>query len=169
MASRPARAAPAFPPLVTGLVVLSWITLLVWDASPYARYMNHGDWTTIGLGATVCAAVPAGGWLVPVLLYGSGWLLMSAAMMLPTSLPLIRRFDQMISGRSDRAMLHGLLIAGYLLAWVGFGVAAHLLDRDARGARRLGLARRTPLDARRCCAWLGGGISVLEAEISLPG
>lgn len=54
---------------------------------------------------------------------------MSAAMMLPTSLPLIRQFDRMTSGRSDRAVLHGLLIAGYLLAWAGFGVAAHLLDR----------------------------------------
>jgi len=35
----------------------------------------------------------------------------------------------MISERPDRALLHGLLIAGYLLAWSGFGVAAHLLDR----------------------------------------
>jgi predicted metal-binding membrane protein len=54
---------------------------------------------------------------------------MSAAMMLPTSLPLIRQFDRMTSGRPDRAVLHGLLISGYLLAWAGFGVAAHLLDR----------------------------------------
>ena len=129
MPIRLARTAPAFPPLATGLVILSWITLLVWDASPYARYLNHGDWSAIGFGAAVCAAVPGGAWLVPVLLYGSGWLLMSAAMMLPTSLPLIRLFDRMIAGRSDRAVLHGLLIAGYLLAWAGFGVAAHLLDR----------------------------------------
>ena len=97
MPSRLARTAPAFPPLATGLVVLSWITLLVWDASPYARYLNHGDWSAIGLGATICASVPGGTWLVPILLYGSGWLLMSAAMMLPTSLPLIRLFDRMIS------------------------------------------------------------------------
>jgi predicted metal-binding membrane protein len=116
MANRPGRTESAFPRLASALVVLSWITLLVWDASPSARYLNHGDWTTIGLGASVCASVPGGTWLVPGLLYGSGWLLMSAAMMLPTSLPLIRRFDRMISGRSDRAMLHGLLITGYLLA-----------------------------------------------------
>lgn len=129
MASRPAWTASAFPPLATGLVVLSWITLLVWDTSPYARYLDHGDWSEIGLGAAICASMPGGTWLVPVLVYGGGWLLMSAAMMLPTTLPLIRRFDRMISGRSDRAVLHGLLIAGYLLAWAGFGVAAHLLDR----------------------------------------
>ena len=129
MTSRPSWTASAFPPLATGLVVLSWIVLLVWDASPYARYLNHGDWSEIGLGAAICVSMPGGAWLVPVLLYGGGWLLMSAAMMLPTTLPLIRRFDRMISERSDRAVLHGLLIAGYLLAWAGFGVAAHLLDR----------------------------------------
>jgi predicted metal-binding membrane protein len=121
--------APAFPPLALGLVMLSWITLVVWDASPYGRYLNHGDWTAIGLGAAMCNAVPGGAWLVPGLLYGVGWLLMSAAMMLPTALPLIRLFDRMIAGRSDRAALHGLLIAGYLVAWGGFGAAAHLLDR----------------------------------------
>jgi predicted metal-binding membrane protein len=93
--------------------------LLVWDTSPYARYLNHGDWAAIGLGAVVCASVPGGAWLVPVLLDGGGWLLMSAAMMLPTSLRLIRLFDRMISGRSDWAVLHGLLIAGYLLAGQG--------------------------------------------------
>ena len=53
---------------------------------------------------------------------------MSAAMMLPTTLSLIRLFDRMIAGRRDGAVLHGLLIAGYLLAWSGFGIAAHILD-----------------------------------------
>ena len=73
--------------------------------------------------------MPGGVWLVPGLLYGGGWLLMSAAMMLPTTLTLVRLFDRMIAERSDRAVLHALMIAGYLLAWAGFGLAAHLLDR----------------------------------------
>jgi predicted metal-binding membrane protein len=119
----------AFPPLALALVALSWITLLVWEASSYGRYLNHGDWTALGLGAAVCAVVPGGAWLVPGLLYAGGWLLMSAAMMLPTVLPLIRLFDRMIAARPDRATLHTLLISGYMLAWAGFGVAAHLLDR----------------------------------------
>jgi len=119
----------SFPPLAAGLVVISWLTLLIWEAGPYSRYLHHGDWMAPGLGAVICTAVPGGSWLVPGMLYGGGWLLMSAAMMLPTALPLIRLFDRMIAGRPDRAKLHGLLIAGYLLAWGGFGVAAHLLDR----------------------------------------
>jgi predicted metal-binding membrane protein len=66
--------------------------------------------------------------LLPGLLYAGGWLLMSAAMMLPTVLPLLQRFDRLAAARSDRVELIALLFAGYLLVWLGFGVAAHLLD-----------------------------------------
>jgi predicted metal-binding membrane protein len=123
-----------FQPLAAGLIVLSWITLLIWDVSPYSRYMPHGDWMAPGLGAAICAAFPGGSWVVPVMFYVGGWLLMSAAMMLPTMLPLIRLFDRIIIERPDRASLHALLIVGYLLAWGGFGVAAHLLDRALHAA-----------------------------------
>jgi predicted metal-binding membrane protein len=63
--------------------------------------------------------------LLPGLLYAGGWVLMSAAMMLPTSSPLFRLFDRLTAARPDRGILISLLITGYLLAWVGFGVAAH--------------------------------------------
>ncbi|MBV9249907.1 MAG: DUF2182 domain-containing protein [Acetobacteraceae bacterium] len=126
---QPAWAPIGWPPLAVGLVVLSWVILLAWDASPYGRYLHHGDWTAAGFGASICMAVPGGSWVVPGLVYGAGWLLMSAAMMLPTSAPLIRLFARMIAGRPDRVILQTLLIAGYLLVWAGFGVLAHLLDR----------------------------------------
>src|SRR5256885_5888673 len=53
---------------------------------------------------------------------------MIAAMMLPTALPLFRLFDRMVQPRRDYIALLGLLIAGYLAVWAGFGIAAHLLD-----------------------------------------
>lgn len=123
-----ARAAAGFPPLALGLAALAWAILLAWDASPYGRYLNHGDWTTLGLGAAICAALPGGPWLVGASVYAGGWVTMSAAMMLPTALPLIRAFDRMIAARPARTRLHLLLIGGYLLAWAGFGLAAHALD-----------------------------------------
>lgn len=129
MSERHTWTAAGFPPLALALFALAWASLLVWEASPYGRYLHHGDWTALGLPATICAAVPAGAWLIPGVLYAGGWMLMSAAMMLPTTMPLIRLFDRMIHPRTDRVMLHILLIAGYLLAWAGFGVAAHLVDR----------------------------------------
>jgi predicted metal-binding membrane protein len=133
-ASSPRPIAPGFAPLALGLAGLAWIILLGWHAGPYSRYLNHGDWSSLGLGSAICAAVPGGTWLIPFLIYCGGWVLMSAAMMLPTVVPLVRIFDRMISGRSDRATLHGLLITGYLIAWAGFGAMAYLLDWSLHSA-----------------------------------
>jgi predicted metal-binding membrane protein len=119
---------PRFPPFAIGLILISWAAIALWDASPYGRFLRHGDWTPIGLAARLCEALPAGDWLVPGLLYVGGWTLMTAAMMLPTVLPLLRVFDRAIARRSDRGALRGLLIAGYLGAWAAFGVIAHGLD-----------------------------------------
>src|SRR5262249_45226396 len=52
--------------------------------------------------------------------------LMSVAMMLPTMLPLLRVFAQLVRGRPDAARLNILLIGGYLLVWLAFGLTAHL-------------------------------------------
>ena len=48
--------------------------------------------------------------------------------MLPTNLPLLRRFERLTAARPDRHGLVFLLIAGYLFIWGAFGIAAHLLD-----------------------------------------
>ena len=65
--------------------------------------------------------------LLPGLLDAGGWLLMLAAMMLTTTLPLLQRVSTRLAAtHGDRVELIALLILGYLLVWLGFGVAAHL-------------------------------------------
>jgi len=122
------RLAPGFPPLALGLSILAWGALLTMDASPYGRYIHRGTWGTIGLGATLCVAVPGASWLAALVAYTIGWIVMTAAMMLPTTLPLTRIFDRMTADRSDRKILRWLLLCGYLAAWCGFGMAAYGLD-----------------------------------------
>ncbi|HKM63197.1 MAG TPA: DUF2182 domain-containing protein [Acidisphaera sp.] len=122
-----------FVPVMTALIGAAWLTLWLWEYSPYGRYLDHGRWTEIGLAASVCRVLPAGDVLLPALLYVGGWVLMSAAMMLPTTLPLLDRFKRMIARREDQRTLVALLVAGYLLAWLCFGVAAHILDAALRG------------------------------------
>lgn len=117
-----------FLPLMALLTVLAWFTLWVWELSPYGRYLNHGDWTKIGFAASICAALPAGEAVLPALLYIGGWVLMLAAMMLPTTLPLLEIFRRLTQRRPDRGFLMSLVILGYLGAWGGFGIAAHGLD-----------------------------------------
>ena len=110
------------------LVATAWAALWLWAQSPYGRYLDHGRWTEIGVAADICRALPRGEVLLPGLLYIGGWLLMTAAMMLPTVLPLLDRFERLTAARADRRILVALLIAGYLLVWAAFGFAAHLLD-----------------------------------------
>src|SRR5215472_3374194 len=102
------------------LIATAWLALTLWATSPYGRYLDHGKWSDVGLAAAICRALPAGQVLMPGLLYAGGWLLMTAAMMLPTTLPLLRRFERLTSARSDRLRLVFLPIAGYLLVWAAF-------------------------------------------------
>jgi predicted metal-binding membrane protein len=122
----------------TGLMLaaLAWALLWAWAASPWGRYLDHGDWTRIGLVGSICAALPAGDWLVPAALYAAGWVLMLAAMMLPTTLPVLAVFQRMVARRNDRRLLLGLAVAGYLTAWAAFGIAAHLGDLALAAAVR---------------------------------
>jgi len=114
--------------LMSGLIGSAWLTLWLWAESPYGRWLEHGQWTEIGFAADLCRALPAGQWLLPALLYGGGWLLMSAAMMLPTALPLLDVFDRLTTARADHGRLMTLVIVGYLSIWGAFGLLAHGLD-----------------------------------------
>jgi predicted metal-binding membrane protein len=122
-----------FLPLLGGLIALAWITLMIWAASPYGRYLDHGQWTEIGLAASLCRALPGGAWLVPAMLYSAGWLTMIAAMMLPTTLPLLDIFRRLTLERADRHWLMTLVIVGYVAVWGAFGLAAHGLDAVLNG------------------------------------
>ncbi len=126
-----------FLPVLVGLIVVAWASLAAWSASPYGRYVEH-DWVQAGLAARLCAALPGGDVVAPALLYVVGWVLMTIAMMLPTAMPLLRIFGRLVGGRADAGRLTALAIGGYLLVWLGFGVAAHLL-----GLAVVALARRS--------------------------
>jgi predicted metal-binding membrane protein len=118
----------AFFALMVGLIGAAWLTLWLWSASPYGRYLDHGRWTDTGMLASLCKALPGGDVVLPALLYAAGWVLMIAAMMLPTTLPILDMFRRMTAGRADRNRLVGLVVIGYLAVWLGFGLMAHALD-----------------------------------------
>ena len=109
-------------PFVAGLVVLAWLVLWLWERSPYGRYLAHGELAHFDLS----------GGLEPLLfqvsVYVLGWLLMTAAMMLPTALPLVNIFQRLTSLREDRTRLVVLVVLGYLAVWLAFGIAAHVFD-----------------------------------------
>lgn len=116
-----------FLPVLAALVALAWATLWAWTRSPYGRYLEHDDWTVSGPAAFICSVVPGGDIVVPAALYAGAWILMTVAMMLPTTLPLFSAFDRVTTGRADHGRLLALLGAGYLAVWGAFGLLAHAL------------------------------------------
>lgn len=114
-----------FLPLLAGLVVFAWAVLWVWASSPYGRYLEHDGWALSGPAGALCRAIPGGEVLVPLVLYAAAWILMTAAMMLPTTLPLFDTFARITTGRQDQGRLLLLLGAGYMAVWGAFGILAH--------------------------------------------
>lgn len=104
-----------------GLVALAWGVLWAWGASPYGRFLDHGALAEGSGGAETWGPRIA-------LIFITGWTVMTVAMMLPTSLPLVALFHSLVRGRPGRARLVALLVAGYLGVWALFGAVAHVGD-----------------------------------------
>jgi predicted metal-binding membrane protein len=131
--ARPVHARVALA-LIVVLIALAWLALAGWSASPWRRWLDHGAWADLAWLAAICRAVPAGERLVPVLAYAAAWNLMIAAMMLPTTLPLLAIFRRLIGARPDAGMLMAAVLAGYSLAWLAFGIVAYGIDSAVREA-----------------------------------
>jgi predicted metal-binding membrane protein len=115
-----------FPVAFGALVALAWLSLWLWERSPSGRFLSHEQVGEVhGLG---------GEYLTVVVLFVAGWTLMTVAMMLPTSLPLVALFHSLVRERQNQTQLVVLLVLGYLSVWLLFGAAAHLGDRGLHEA-----------------------------------
>jgi predicted metal-binding membrane protein len=103
--------------LLAALIALAWVSLLVWGQSPYGRFLDHEALTEV-TSEDVRLLV----------FFVAGWTLMIFAMMLPTTLPLIRLFRVITNNRSNHLVLVGLLATGYLMVWMACGVLVHVAD-----------------------------------------
>lgn len=89
------------------IAAVSWVVLAVTWSTGSARLFGHEQ---------AGALAPAG-----IALFLVGWLVMSAAMMLPSSVPALRAIDRP-GARAPSLML------GYFSAWAIFGLAAFAAD-----------------------------------------
>ena len=118
--------------LLAALAAMAWTSLWLWSLSPWSRYLGDAGWGDTGALATLCRALPQGDILVPAALHAIAWVVMIAAMMLPTTLPLLLIFRRVTQSRSDGARLAALVVLGFFAAWFAFGVAAHVADAVLR-------------------------------------
>ncbi|HKV43683.1 MAG TPA: DUF2182 domain-containing protein [bacterium] len=105
---------------IWALVALAWVALAAWGASPFSGLLSH----RVIIGDRTLSLPP----IFRLTLFVVGWTLMTIAMMLPSSLPLVHLFRRMVAGRADRHALVGRLLLGYLGVWVGFGALAYRGD-----------------------------------------
>jgi len=99
---------------LAALIGGAWVALGLVGASAYAPYLSH---TPTGAGAS--PPVP-----LRLFVFVAGWTLMSIAMMLPSSLPLVTVFHTI----TRAGTLVAVLVAGYLVIWALFGLAASVAD-----------------------------------------
>lgn len=117
--------------LVLGVpALIGWALLTWWEVEPIGASFRHAD------------ASGRAGYLPLVLV---GWVVMVTAMMLPTTAPLIRVFQQVTRNRPDQARLISLVIGGYLAVWTAVGSIAIVGDDALHWtAANVGVLREHP-------------------------
>src|SRR5262249_11595075 len=89
------------------------------------------------------------------------WVTITAAMMLPSAMPMVVAFNRVSAERARRetapALPTWVFVAGYLVAWTAYGVAAYVLYRAAKDA------------APHFFAWSSGGQFVAAGALLLAG
>lgn len=91
-----------------GLVsIAAWLLLWQFGGTLHAPVHHHHH----------AASGPAFG-----LLFVGSWTVMTIAMMLPTSVPLVATFQTIAAERHDRSLLVALVVGGYLAMWAAVGV-----------------------------------------------
>jgi predicted metal-binding membrane protein len=124
MTSLAARA-PAIraPRPVVGAIAVAWGLAIAAELSGTAGRLHHD--TLIEHGPPLALAL---------LLFLASWQAMIAAMMLPSSLPLVRLFAQASAGQARPRAALAALLGGYAAVWTAFGAAAFLFDVGVHAA-----------------------------------
>lgn len=141
---------------IVTLIVSAWLAL-AWVGAGHVRFHwpahpAHEPFASMNPHRPAGSAL---GFAAHLSLFVGGWTLMTIGMMLPTSLPLITLFREVVRRKRDSAALLVSLIVGYLATWVVFGAVVYLLE-SALDA----LMGRIPLLATNA-AYLGVGVLAL--------
>ncbi len=107
---------------ILGAWVILYAMALPADLRASARIFGGEFWESL------CTVTPDAAGFGRVTLM---WALMAAAMMAPTALPAFATYDDL--GRSTQTRF-GLLVAGYMVVWLGFSVLAAALQMALFGA-----------------------------------
>ena len=115
--AEPAVRRSRVPPALIGAIAAAWAVAIAADLSGAAHLLHHDS--------LIEGGTPL--WLA-IGLFVLAWQLMIAAMMLPSSLPMIHAFRLAAGGQARPAAMTAVLVAGYAAVWTVFGVLAFGFD-----------------------------------------
>ena len=104
-------------PAVLFAIAAAWAVALVAEATGRAEQLHH-DWLLEG-GLSPWAALGV---------FVVAWQVMLAAMMLPSSLPMISLFDRTSASQPRPGRARLAFLGGYAVVWTGFGALAFVGD-----------------------------------------
>jgi predicted metal-binding membrane protein len=111
-----ARAA-SLPIAIPAAIAAAWCIAIAAQATGSAVFLHHDALIERG-------PAPA----IALVLFVAAWLVMIAAMMLPSSLPFMRMFAQASANQPRSALILAAFLSGYVIVWVAFGVVAFAGD-----------------------------------------
>ena len=104
-------------------IAAAWVAAVAAVATGIAASFHHDSLLQGG---------PAFG--LALLLFLLSWQVMTAAMMLPSSLPLVRMFSAASAGTPRRGWVLAAFLGSYALVWSGFGLLAFVGDAGVHAA-----------------------------------
>jgi predicted metal-binding membrane protein len=113
MAAARYRLSPAIP----AAILVAWIIAVVAQATGTAKFLHHD--------ALIEGALPL--W-VALPLFVLAWQAMIVAMMLPSSLPLVRLFARASANQPRPRAAMAAFLGGYALVWTAFGIVGFCGD-----------------------------------------
>lgn len=105
---------PVARALVLGAVGLAWILAFVAASTGFDRWLHHDA-------VNLRAGLPG---LAALLLFLATWQIMTAAMMLPSSLPMVGLFARASRGQTRPRSALAAFLAAYFTVWTGFALVA---------------------------------------------
>jgi predicted metal-binding membrane protein len=162
--ARTVRVFAGVPAAIPAMIATAWVLAIVAEGTGGALVGNVRGGSAGGAAATPSAvtflcplhlvtaggggvhagrsAIPAGSFWLAFALFLIAWQAMIVAMMLPSSLPLVRLFNVASAGAPERRRAMVAFLSGYALIWTAFGAVAfvgdtlvHRLIEDSAGLR----------------------------------
>lgn len=109
--------------MIVAAIVIVWALAVTAQATGAATFVHHD--------ALIEGSLPL---LVGIALFVAAWQAMIVAMMLPSSLPMMRLFGAVAAARPRPRRLRAAFLGGYALVWTAFGIAAFVFDVGVHAA-----------------------------------